>query len=168
MTRAKRINHIVLFAEWGCMDIQNGEQAVEDDGEEDGVPDDDEGIAGMVTPKGRFPIGGKAKSYCPTSQIVRFAGEMRQLADPPVHRSNPGTKARPLMEGDIVQGGEFRKWKTSRTRITPPCLPGRFCDCLERLRIEAVEQFYIFNGEPVNVITPYESVSYRFTDIRFL
>jgi len=73
-----------LFAEWGCMDIQNGEQAVEDDAEEDGVPNDDDGIAGMVTPKGRFLSGGKAKSCCPTSQIVRSAGEMRQLADPPV------------------------------------------------------------------------------------
>jgi len=74
-----------LFAEWGCMCIQNGKQAVEDDGEEDGVPNDDDGIARMVTPKGRFHIGGKAKSYCPTSQIVRFSGEMRQLADPPIN-----------------------------------------------------------------------------------
>jgi hypothetical protein len=65
------------------MDIQNGEQAIEDDGEEDGITDDNKGIAGMVTPKGRFHIGGKAKSYCPSSQIVRFAGEICQLAVPP-------------------------------------------------------------------------------------
>jgi hypothetical protein len=38
----------------------------------------------------------------------------------------------------------------SSIRITPPCLPGRFCDCLERLRIEEVEQFYIFYRIPVN------------------
>jgi hypothetical protein len=56
-----------LFAKWGCMDIQNGKQAIEDDGEEDGIPNDDDGIAGMVTPKGRFHNGGKAKSYRPTS-----------------------------------------------------------------------------------------------------
>jgi len=74
-----------LLAEWGCMDIQNGEQAIEDDGEENGVPNDYDGIAGMVTPKGCFHISGEAKSYCPTSQIVRFAGEMCQLADPPLN-----------------------------------------------------------------------------------
>ena len=67
------------------MDIQNGEQAIEEDGEDDGIADSDKGIAGMVTPKGRFHIGGKAKSYCPTSQVVRFVGKLRQLVDPPVN-----------------------------------------------------------------------------------
>ena len=65
------------------MDIQNGEQAIEEDGEEDGIADGDKRIAGMVTLKGRFHIGRKAKSYCPSSQIVRFAGEIYQLAVPP-------------------------------------------------------------------------------------
>jgi len=74
-----------LFAQWCCMDVQNSEQAIEDDGEEDGKTYDDKGIAGMVTPKGRFYIGGKAKFYCPTRQIVRFAGEMHQLANPPIN-----------------------------------------------------------------------------------
>jgi hypothetical protein len=64
-----------LFAQWGCMDVQNGEQGIEDDGEDEGGPDDHDGIAGMVTPKGRFHIRGKSKPYCCTSQIVRFAGE---------------------------------------------------------------------------------------------
>ena len=49
-------------------------------------------------------------------------------------------------------GGEFPlhiwryRGRRSRTRIAPPCLPGRFCDCLERLRIKVVKQYYIYNG----------------------
>jgi hypothetical protein len=35
--------------------------------------------------------------------------------------------------------------RRSRTRITPPCLPGRFCDRLERLRIKDVKRIYRFN-----------------------
>ena len=38
--------------------------------------------------------------------------------------------------------------KRPRTRITPPCMPGRFCDRLERLRFKKAGQFYISNGSP--------------------
>ena len=41
-------------------------------------------------------------------------------------------------------------------RITPPCLPGRFCDCLERIQIKAVKQYYIFNDGVSNMGSPYE------------
>jgi hypothetical protein len=32
----------------------------------------------------------------------------------------------------------FSWWEKSRTRIAPPCLPGRCCDRLEELQIEEV------------------------------
>ena len=40
----------------------------------------------------------------------------------------------------------------SRARITPPCLPGRFCDYLERLLIKEVEQSYIYKGDQSNMV----------------
>jgi len=103
------------------MDIQNGKQAVEDDGEEDGVPDDDDGIAGMVTPKRRFLIGGKAESYRPTRQIVDPPGKFATSLILPLP-IEPWYKGSPSDGGGYCPGGEFRKWKTSRTRITPPRL----------------------------------------------
>ena len=39
-----------------------------------------------------------------------------------------------------------------RARITPPCLPGRFCDCLERLLIKEVEQSYIYKRDQSNMV----------------
>jgi hypothetical protein len=100
----------------------------------------------METPKSRFHIGGKAKSYCRTSQFVPIAAEKSQLADPPVKDRTLIPRLALLLMGLMPKGGEFKKRKKSRTRITPPCLPGRFCDCLERLRIKEVEQYYIPNG----------------------
>ncbi|HEX9137774.1 MAG TPA: hypothetical protein VF905_12640, partial [Nitrospirota bacterium] len=42
------------------------------------------------------------------------------------------------------EDGLFSWWGRSRTRITPPCLPGRFCDCLEDENIDAVQRIYSF------------------------
>jgi hypothetical protein len=72
-----------LFAQWSCMNVQNSEQAIEDDREEDGITNCDKGIAGMVTPKSHFHVAGKAESYGLTSQVVRFAGDKRHLANSP-------------------------------------------------------------------------------------
>jgi hypothetical protein len=51
-----------LFAERSRMDIQDGEEAIQDNAEEDGITDDNERIAGMGSPKSRFHIGGKSES----------------------------------------------------------------------------------------------------------
>jgi hypothetical protein len=39
----------------------------------------------------------------------------------------------------------FCWWEGLRVRITPPCLPGRFCDRLEGEQTEGVGRIYIFN-----------------------
>ena len=46
----------------------------------------------------------------------------------------------------------FRWEKKIESRITPLCLPGRFCDCLERLLIKEVEQSYIYKGDQSNMV----------------
>jgi len=64
-----------LLAEWGCMDIQNGEQAIEDDGERMAYR--------MITtelrngtPKGRFHISGEAKSIAPRARSSDSLGNV--------------------------------------------------------------------------------------------
>jgi len=62
-----------LIAARGRINIQDGEQTVEENGEQYAEPGDDKGISGMIPPKGRFHIAREAKPCCAAKQTVRIA-----------------------------------------------------------------------------------------------
>src|SRR5512139_1234351 len=61
-----------MFAQRSGVDIQNAEQAVEDNGEDDGESNKYNGVARMVTLEGLFHIAWKTQSGCITRKILRY------------------------------------------------------------------------------------------------
>ena len=69
---------------------------------------------------------------------------------------NPATQA---FKKAVFEQGIPLAMTGSIARITPPCLPGQFGDCLERLQIKAVKQYYIFNCGVSIMGSPYQGPS---------
>ncbi|MGZ8459653.1 MAG: hypothetical protein ACXWW2_04430 [Candidatus Deferrimicrobiaceae bacterium] len=59
-----------LFTERSCVDAQDAEQTEEDYGEDESDPDNDNGVAGIVTPEGHLRIAGETESGCAPGEIV--------------------------------------------------------------------------------------------------